>query len=337
MLFKKTIELVEYAELSNEINFISITATLRMVEEQHIISVLGKEQYNDLNDTYQAATDETTLSDENKNLLHQCRMVIGPYVCYYYAPKAEIKLTDGGARRMETATAKTAFQYQVTKFRDQNLAEAEAATELLLQFLEENKDDYDLWQNSSAFKEYRSLFIKTAKEFNELFPSHSPYRNYWAMRSTMEDVEENNIRDVIGDELFDDLKTKDTGATDLTDVEEKLLQKLKKAIAYFTVSFSIPFLNVSIAANGITVATTNRALNEEVSGRGFAADNPLSALMKQSQANGQSWIKNALKYLNDPENEGAFTGWPIEVPETKCDDKRYNTINRDSKGSFGLY
>ncbi len=67
------------------------------------------------------------------------RSVIGPLTCYYYAPKADVKLSDSGMRRAETGTLKTAYIEQRSEFKEANLREGEAATEALLYFLEEKK------------------------------------------------------------------------------------------------------------------------------------------------------------------------------------------------------
>lgn len=338
MLFKNSNKLAEYAELNSNTNFFSIKATMRMVEEQHIIPVLGKQQYDALNNAYTAAADEGILTDANKNLLHQCRMVIGPYLCYYFSSKAEVKLSDGGVRREETDNSKTAFQYQTTEYRRQNLKEAEFATEILLQFLDDNKTSYTLWRDSPAFIQYRKLFIKSGKEFNEYFPSHSPYRNYWAMRSKMMSVEENNIRKMLGETLYTDIKTTDLSPSlSFTDKEKILLTKLKMAIAHLTVAFSIPFLNVRLDANGISVKSNNAGSDDALSARGTAGDNALSALIKNCQTEGQNWITNAINYLNDTGNAGEFAGWPIVLVVVQT--MLHPTVtspNEERRGTFGM-
>ena len=339
MLFKKTEKLIEYAELVSTVNFNSIKPTIRMVEEQHIIPMVGNELYSALNTTYAANTDEGLLSTADKLLLDKCRSVIGPMVCYYYSVKAEIKISDAGAQRLENATNKTAYQYQVTRYREQNLQEGEMASELLLSFLEDNKGSYPQWVASSAFAKYRDLFIKSGKEFQDLFPSQSPYRNYWAMRSKMQDVEENNIRAEIGSVLFDALKETARSSTEtFSDKETDLLKKLKKSIAYFTVAFSIPFLNVRIDANGITVATSNRTGDDEKSIRSAAGNPALNSIITKCQDAGAMWLKNAVKFLND--NPDDFEGWPIEAAvsaEMQHTLVTKDCFNEERTGSFGMF
>jgi hypothetical protein len=328
MLFKDTNKLQEFAEITTSMNFASIKTTIDRIESNHIVPVLGATLYASLNTAYTNAAAESSLTTAQKNLLEKCRKVIGPLLGYYYAPLGELKFSDAGLRREETASSKTAFQYQVTNFREASLRNGETATELLYEFLETNKADYSEWTSSDAFKSYRSLFIKSGKEFNELFPSHSPYRNYYAMRSKMQDVEEQNIRAAIGDATFNALKTKDRATTPgFTDKETELIFKLKKAIANFTVSFAIPFLAVRIDANGITVNNSGpRTSRDEDAMRSNAADNNISNIITAANDTGTTWLKDAIKYLND--NAADFATWTAETTTTSTDN------NPDLNGSF---
>jgi hypothetical protein len=316
MLFKDTAKLKEYCELTSS-NFVSLKATLRHVEDVRLVPLLGKEQYKALNDAYTAAANETTLTEAQQALLEQCRKVVAPYLAYHYTPKAEVKLDDGGARRMETTTSKTAYKDQVARFREANQQEAEQQSEMLLEFLDENKADYPLWEAGKAFTQYKQLFIKTGFSFNEIFPSHSPYRNYWAMRSKMLQVEQLHIKKEIGETLFDDLKTKDQAAN-LTDQEQKLLTKLKNAIAYFTVALSIPYLTVRIDANGITVTDTGSSgSNDELNKLKSAPDAKISLLMSEAKSTGETWLNDAIDFLTN--NAADFNNWNEEEDTEEID------------------
>ncbi|HYC28383.1 MAG TPA: DUF6712 family protein, partial [Chitinophagaceae bacterium] len=310
MLFKTTAEIKAYAQFTGDINFASIKPTLRFVETFHLIAILGKELYRSLETAY--TTGETSMSENQKALLEQCRLMVAPYLVYYYAPKADVQLSDGGMTKNKEA----AYQYQGAAFREAALREAEMCEELLLEFLEENKADYAEWTNSNVFKEYRSLFIKTGGEFAELFSSSSPYRNYRAIRTKMPDVEEQMIRMAIGDTLFDGLKTKDAGAQNFTDQEKALLFKLKKAIAYQSVALSVPLLNVRIDAAGISVvAKTASGSSDEKNSRTGAADEALRDLVSTCTDGAKAWLKSAKEYLET--NASHFT-WTKPAAEKFC-------------------
>lgn len=326
MLFKTTARLVSFAKLASTVNFSNVSPTIRTVEEQHILPLLDSPLYNSLNDDYTSASDESSLTDPQKKLLEKVRNVIGPLVCYYYTPKAEVLLSDAGAQRMETGSNKTAFQNQVTNFREQNLRESEMATEQLLQFLEENKADYTDWTAGNGFRNFRSLFIKSGTEFNRFFPSHSPCRNYMAMRPSMMNVEENTIRKALGDDLYEGLKETDQASDGVfTALEKDLLLKVKSAVAYLTVAEAIPFINVRIDTNGLTVqATGARTQNDDMSSRNAAQDSALNNLRIACEKTGQAWI-NAIEKWKKENITAVANSSPIA-----------DTGNLERSGSFGM-
>ena len=326
MLFKSSTELKAYAQLSGEVNFASLKPTLRFVEVFHIAAILGKELYASLDSAY---TNNSTLTAPQVALLEQCRQVIAPWFCYYYAPKADVQLGDSGMTKNKDA----AYQYQGTAFRESNLREAELCEELLLQFLEDGKDDFPQWVTSSAFKSYRALFIKTGSEFNTLFPSASPQRTYFAMRSKMVDVEEQMIRMAIGDALFTSLKTKDAGTQAFTSVEKELLFKLKKAIAYQTVALAVPMFNVRIDASGLSiVAQGPRTSDDNVTSRAPAPDSNISLLIQSCADSAKMWLSNATAYLLANAIALSYTA-PVTSPDCSTTN---NSVNADLYGAFGL-
>lgn len=334
MLFKTSAKLKEYAGLSGEINLDSVRKTVRSVEEDYLLPSLGPELFNDLTDAYEQASTEEELSDKLKALLDRCRCVVGPYFVYQWAPRAEVQLSDGGLHRQETENNKSSYQYQATNFREAALAEGERELEKLYAFLEKNVEAYPAWATSAAFAQYRSLFFHTATEFAQCFASASPYRVFYAIRSKMQDIEENCIRPALGDALFDYLKEVDqSGVTSFSVREKGLMLRVKKAIAYQSVAAAIPFLNIRIDAAGLTVASTAPfTSNDRDNSRGGAGDNAISALMKSCNSSGQIWMHNILKYLADHRTD--FAEWlPIVVAPVLVQ----LPGNEMYGGSFGLF
>lgn len=332
MLFKDSIKLKEYAYFT-EINFASISLTIRQVEEGELVPIIGATLYNSLNTAYTGAANESSLSDPQKKLLDKVRMFIAPYVGYYFVPNVEVLLSDAGARRTETATSKTAYKNQVINFREQKLTEAGKAAESLLRFLEDNKTDYPEWVASPEFKNYRGLFIKSGGEFDYNFKTASPYLNYTAWRYKMLDVEDQYIRPKISEDLFVHLKAVDaTAAAGFTDAEKLLLVKIKKAIAYFTVAYALPFHSVRIDAGGITVNSGNTTNNNDQEVRAAAPDNAINQIMKSAESSGTMWLSDATNFI---------LANPLEFPDYEYFPDTTTILpidfNCDAQGAFGLY
>lgn len=314
MLFKDDTSLQEYASLSQD-TFIDVKSTIAMVENKHLIPILGLMQYEELNANFNAPPGDG-IPTRLLSLLDYCRKVIGPWVCVYFTPKTDVKVSGAGARRMESDKAKTAFQYQVKNFVDANRQEAMDAQEFLLAFLEEKKADYPLWVAGPGNAAYRKLFIKTASEFNELFFTPAPHSNFWAIKSKMVDVEEIILPPAIGADIYSSLKTKTRNSTALNEVEEELLYAVKKAVAALSVAEALPFVHLRMAEDGMTSGGGNFASNDAYSSRIPATDNALN-LFKSSAADlGRTWLAKAKQIIkNNPDTFTAAAG--PETPASK--------------------
>lgn len=330
MLFKSNTDVMKCAPFSGTPNFVSISPTIQMVEEKYLIDIIGTELYNKLNTAYKNATAETDLQPALLLLLTRCRLMCGSYIAHHYISISDINLTDAGARRLETEKDKTAFQYQVTNFKKETLQTAEMYAEKLLEFLEENKADYPEWVTSKQFIIYRKLFIKSAKEFNEIYRTIAPYRNYWAMRFKMIDVEEITINEAITEPLFADLKTKAlTAAYTFTEAENELLFMLKKAIVYYTVAQAVPALSIRIDDFGLTV--TKGETNTNDSNKLIDAnETKISHLIRSAESSAKSWLNKAVKYINNNATEFAAYTVPKVEPISEIGD------NANLETAYGL-
>lgn len=321
MLFKDSNTVKKYAQLHGDVDLTGIEITMERVERAYLLPRLGKALFTSFTASYKAAASDAAFgTSQEKLLLDYCRRVIGPLFCYHFAAKTDAKVSNSGVQRMETATSKTAYQYQTTRYREENWEEGQDAIEQLLLFLEDNTDTFTSWATSDEFKAYRGLFIQTASEFNSLYPSPAPQRNFHALRPKMVDVEENIIRPFLGDALYADLKEKAIlESPGYTDEQKQLIAKLKKAIAYHTVEFSVPFLSVKITAAGISiVASASFSSNDQENTRSGADHKTISDLVNSCNHSARMWLKNAADYLLA--NSETFTTWPGNQSTTSEED-----------------
>lgn len=314
MLIKNDDTLQQFATLS-EGTFNDVRSLISSVEDKHLVPILGLMQYEELNAAL-ATTPEADLSAKLKNLLEYCRKVIGPWVCVYFTPKTEVKVSGAGARRMETESAKTAYQYQTRNFIAANREEAMDAQENLLAFLEEKKADYPLWVAGPGNKAFNRLFIRTAKEFNELFTTPAPHSNFWSVKSKMVDIEEITLPRAIGTDLFKTIKTKTLTGFALTDEEKELLYACKKAIAAFAVADALPFIHLRLAEDGATSGGGGSATNDNYTSRVPATDTALTLFKNSASDLGRTWLAKAQQIIK--ENPVAFpTAAAVEQPNSK--------------------
>lgn len=320
MLFKDDIKFQLYASLTQE-TFAAAKSTIEQVETKHLLPILGEAQYNELSAAYTAESNENNLPARLKTLLDLSRKVIGPWTCVYYTPITDVKVSEAGARRLETDKAKTAFQYQVRNFIHANQIMAMDAEEFLLQFLEMNPADYPLWVSSPANEAYKSLLIKTAKEFNELFVTPAAHSNYRAIRSKMVDIENIAVPNAIGSNIFSPLREKIKNGDVLTQPEKDLLFAIKKAVAALAISEAIPFINLRMDETGITAAGGNLGQDSNLNSRIPAPENSLNLLKTSTADTGRSWLNKARQIIKDNP-----VTWPPAPTEETLIKTPYKTV-----------
>ena len=117
------------------------------------------------------------------------------------------------------------------------------------------------------------------------------------MRPRMLGIEQNNIRPLLGDDLFNSLKQLDQEDVELSDNETNLIFSIKNVIAYLTVSAAIPFLNIRMDANGITIMNTNSAQNDALAKRAAADKRMISSLIEACNKSAETWINNVTTFI----------------------------------------
>lgn len=325
MLINNTTELGKYMDATGTITFDKIKGTIEFVESTVLLPIIGEKLFTEIQD----AVKENTNDDDLLSLIDKCRKVIGPFTAYYFIPKAEVALTDGGATRTESNNTKTAFAYQVTNARAQRLLEGESNIELLLKYLNDHSTNFSNWSDSDEYKEYQSLFIKTGTDFSSLYKTHQPFRNFSAIRFKMVDVEMLTIRPYITTSLFDSLKEKDQQKDSEWSAEEKLLLfYIKKSIAYYSIAAAIPHLSIRIDQNGLSVVSDNSVtINKDSEIRKDADPNKISMLINSCNASGSQYLQEAIKYITN--NSEKFPDWEAPVKQTESSNN-----NHTRKGSF---
>lgn len=285
MLFSSTTELQEYTALA-AMNFAAIAPVLGTIEEDCLIPYLGRELYDEL----LGKIADGSIDDNFKKLQDLCKKIVAPFAVYKYIPKGQLQIGGQGITRAENDKAKTPFGYQITELREAYLTDGEMAIERLLAYLEANKGSFVNWTSSEAYQEYNSLIIRSGSEFKQLFSmQNTPHRNYWAMRSKMQDMQY-FVRQSIGATKFDEVLNAQKEAS-LDETQAELLVMVKKATAYLTIAEAVPYLNCRMDANGITMLSNIVATSQKDGVNRMAAnDKAISNLIISAKKDGEEWM-----------------------------------------------
>jgi hypothetical protein len=215
---------------------------------------VGKLLYDDILAKYEQDTSGLTgLNSIETELLYKMQTLVVAAAYLEEMPRQVAKITDNGMRSANTNDMQRVFGWEYKEFKQGLLDTYYSAQEALLGWLFENKDDFNLWVVSDEYSRYSELLIKNAKEFAELYTLYQPMRNYWLLRNTMRDVQDNYHIITLGSTLFEYLR--DVAAPEPK--EKEIIRVLKKAMAFLTIYRACRQYAVRFSENGFTIINSD--------------------------------------------------------------------------------
>ncbi len=305
-LFKTIEEIKDFLPVSVTFSFQDILPFIKQAERDYIIPAIGKEQYEEIDEAYNAETPD--LDEEQEALLEKIRVPLASFAYMLWIPWGQVQIDSSGIRIVTNENIKTAFQWQVNALEESAMSSGYSGLEALLEFLEEGKDTYTTWADSDAYTEYKKHFIYSAKIFNQYFNIGSNRRTYMALSAIMNRIEETLIKNTIGVESYNEIKqqVKDNA---VSEENQELLDLINPTVANLTIARGISQLSLRINNNGIIVLM---GINPEKIYR--PADKDLLSDMKmQANQDGQNFLKQLEELVNEDDEDydgGGFENDP---------------------------
>lgn len=335
MLIETIEEVNTYVESNAGIAFLSLKPSLEAATGKFIKPILGTAFYDELHTLYSTVQPVDELSSD---IIALTQRALVNLALYLYVPISEAQLTDAGVRRGHHESAPGAFKYQVKELQKAYLERGFQCIEELIDKLEANieGDAVALWTSATEFTSYRSLFVRTGREFEQHYSTiRYPRRLYTLLRSSMYNVQELQIATAISQDIYDELKQAYQQPTPaLTDEQIDMLNYLKPAIANLTIARGMATLVAVMDENGIHVLSQNADSSSEISKRSAASNSLLNAMTSEALSTGTAWLDKAVKYLNDNCSETVFPTWYalINAEETDAPESYNDNLN----GNFSL-
>ncbi len=250
MLFKTIDELRKYVAISLASDFSVISPFIAYCELRYIIPLIGKEQYDELNEAYNA--EEPELSDEQTALLEKLQAALANLSYLESYDELQLQISDNGIRIISDGTYKQAFQWQITNLKSSNIRRGFAYMDEVLAYLEANKDTFTLWADSDAYTQSKQFLINTTDDFNSYVNISASRKTFMALWPLMKKVELFFIVTRIGKDLYDEIKA-EILEDNVSDDNKILLDYLKPAIAHFTVARAVIELPMEITSTGFFI------------------------------------------------------------------------------------
>ena len=200
------------------------------------------------------------------NLVFSIQLPVALHAYRRYAVQNDLAHSDKGRTIIVTNEEKPAFEWMIDKSDKSLLEIAHEATDLLLEFLDQNAAATYLktipgnppttetatllpWAASSQFKTIKELFINK-DEFEIEFSINGSRRVFLALSPFIRSVQKNEIFASLGTVRYDLVKAALLAGNPTTEIET-MLSKIRPALAFIALSKAVLRLSVEVLPNGI--------------------------------------------------------------------------------------
>lgn len=310
----------------------SLLSSIKHAATNHLIPWIGQDLADDIETKYQ----EDVLSANEKILLAYLQSVLGPLTMYEYAKIGAIQFSDSGMHRVENDHHKSAYKYQENQYKDYMLENGYEQLENLMVFLQKTKDTYVIWRDSEVYDKNLELTINYAREFWRYTDRSIKRYTFEMIRPIIGDIECFTLPPYMGDDQFDDIKTKIAAEITLSPIESGLLKLMQKIVSEFT-------LEESTRRNIVRLDGRNVIQSEKLEPQSYEkTSTPSASLLKMKLNHHDSWgnrfITKLIKYLEKNRTDfPLYDTWKTEqeteeaaalAEESKCEadqDRPYDT------------
>jgi hypothetical protein len=225
-----------------------------------VIDLVGIEVYKKAIEAY----NEGTTAEEDKAFIYAIRYPIAVNAYRLYSSSNDLAHTNNGRKMRQDDGEKLPFEWMLD--RDNAALEKRyyRALDDLIKFLDRSKVEdeltttlYSIWTNSEAFKATHDLFIRTVKEFDDVFPINSRLLLI-KLAPGISDCEQYEIRPRVSVEKITALKLalkENTPLTDATDIA--LIRLIRKASVAYSFAWAMSRLSVQLYPEGVLQHVTS--------------------------------------------------------------------------------
>lgn len=203
--------------------------------EEHVIRILGKDQFEELDD-YHNFSDEAVV--ELDALLPYAQRPTVNFAFFLGLSMLNVSIGENGIAVISNSNLAPASKQRTDELKSDLEKAAYDALESLLEFLEENIDDYPLWEASDAYAYQYAFLITSARRFDELLRINRSRLTFLNWRPTMADVEFLQIHPRVSKEFCEELKGEIKSGS-VSEDNQVVLPLLQKALAYLTASIEL--------------------------------------------------------------------------------------------------
>jgi hypothetical protein len=299
-LVKNLADVQKYlSNLNSTFRYDFINGALADVQASTIANLFGREFIDALSTRYNAPTPSPALTSQELVLIGHLGSAITHLAFAKDLPTLLVQMGNTGLYQTESQGTKPVYQWQKIEYENALLENAYTPIETAFIYLWANRDhaQFALWKNSAAEKKSLQFVVNTAADFTERFPIAGSRRTYEALKPFIREAELFQIKPIIGDALFDDIKAKIIGF-DLGVKYPALIPYLQDAVVQTAIAKSIGRLTTKLDAEGYRVITVQGSGSDSVRNKMTATDSQLDVLKRETMQAAYRYTTLLLNFLN---------------------------------------
>ena len=275
--------------------------------ERDIKKIIGKEVFQVAQDHYDS--DNYNLAADNDHpeylildeLVKRIQYPVAVHAYRRYVPSSDLTHSDKGRQIFVSDNEKPAFEWQVEKDNENLLRLANEATDLLIEFLDEqidyeNPEDTKSmlipWGTSEAFKASRKLLIPNVSEFENVFLIGGSRVTYLSLVPFIMRIQENEIKSCITETRYDELLDQYLDG-DITDDNQVILDKIRPPLALLALSVAVKRLSSEVLPSGIF----SNIVSNVVKGKNPASKQDRNEISLSSEKDGTRELLKLQEYI----------------------------------------
>jgi hypothetical protein len=332
MLFKSIDEIKQFLAVGAGTDFNRLKPHIQNAESTYLRPLLGAALFSELQEFCNNPEAEPPFG--NKALyaellsLSQRSLIHLTYWCGFQVLNATI--SDGGFKRTENEKVKSLFKYQELELKEYFKTTGFNGLDEILFYLEteirkstEGTVNFKSFIDSGAWTILKSSFIPDTTTFNAVvFINHSRL-TFLRLKSSMQLVEDLNIKPLLGAAIFDEIKLEMAKTTPSAKVMA-ILPLIQKPIAYLATALLMEESGADLTDRGLYFESTSSA-NDLTSNNQPSEDDRINFLAKRNKAIGMNYLEGLKSYLL-----ANATDWPGYNGQTGNELRR----NNNNKKSF---
>jgi len=304
---------------------------IEAIELDLVNTYLGQAEYDKL----EAALPSLEDGSKYHKLLKHVRRYVTAKSLWRGSSKINVQIDNSGISSSMSDTSKPVREWMLTDVKAQLLNDACEYLDMLLSFLENNKEVYTDWAGSTQYKWNKELLINSLATFEKYYSlngSHTTYRN---LRATMMYVDDVQMQTLLGTAFYASIKNEISTAVS-AETNVILNNFIYRIASFYTIGRALKTMTVSLVNGGVKI-TEYLAQMESGHNARQAEYKERELLGKQLEEDACMLISDMRKYLNANASDTVYALWKdsdhYEDPNVAVEKIQ---VNLKSSGFFGM-